>query len=223
MKMSAFSVVRALVICGWCLGVGAPGVSAEGPLKVTSFSPNGVARDVRQVQVVFSENVVPFSDGVSSLQPFEVSCGEHGKSRWLDERTWLYEFPQDLPSGLRCRFVLNPGLTALSGAKPTSPEEFRFSTGGPVILSATPYEGAELEEEPYFQLSLSGPVDARSVEEHVSFVNAGIESPIGVEIVTGALAEEILNQNNDATPPERRLIIKPKLRLAPKTKVNLVW
>ena len=111
----------------------------------------------------------------------------------------------------------------MSGATPAGAATFTFSTGGPVIVAADPYHGSEIEEEPYFRLFLSGPVDVRSVEEKVSFINSGIESPIESEVVTGALADEIWAASGDTTPPEQRLIIKPKLRLAPNTKLKLVW
>jgi len=198
-------------------------VTYAAPLTVTSFSPSGVTREVRQVQAVFSEPVVPFAEGGQAVEPFRVACSASGKARWLDERTWLYEFPSDLSSGISCRFTMRADLVALSGATPSEETEFSFSTGGPAIVSANPYEGGEVEEEPYFRIITTGPYDSRSIEEHVTFVNAGIESPIGVTVVTGSIADEIWKSEYDITPTERRLVIKPRLRFAPATKVKLIW
>lgn len=208
-------------LCAVLLG-GASWALAE-PLTVTSFFPTGVTRDVRQVQVVFSEAIVPFAEGKQVVEPFRIDCDQTGKARWLDERTWLYEFPSALPSGLRCRFTVQSDLVALSGAKPSSETEFAFSTGGPAIAVANPYEGGEIEEEPYFRISTTGPYDPRSIEQNVSFVNEGVESPIGVSIVTGGVAEAIWKSDEDTTPAEHRLVIKPRLRFAPATKVKLIW
>lgn len=212
----------------WWLGglvlVGAAlGASAD-ELKVSSFFPQGVAREVRQVQAVFSEPVVPLSAGRAAVTPFRSTCADAGQARWLDERTWLVDFPAPLPSGQQCEFVLDPTLRALSGATVSGEATFSFSTGGPVIESVTPYNGSTIEEEPYFKLELSGPVDPNSVEAHVAFVDPAVASPIGVVVVTGRIADEIWGlEQGDLPPTERRLVIKPRLRLAAGSNVELVW
>lgn len=193
-------------------------------LTIEDFTPQGVARDVRQVQVRFSEAVVPLSAGMSPLRPFHSTCDDIGKPRWLDERTWLFEFANALPSGRSCEFTAAADLVALSGAKLTGAATFVFSTGGPVIASINPFNGAAIEEEPYFRIELSGPVDVDSVEEHVSLVDAQLASPIGVTVVTGRIADDLWELAKDENVPvERRLVIKPRLRLAPDAAVKLVW
>nr|MCU0604486.1 hypothetical protein [Desulfobacterales bacterium] len=91
----------ALMLLLWC---SAPG--AQEPARVSLFSPQGEVRDVRQVRATFSEAMVPFGDPRASAAPFGVECSESGQGRWVDPRTWVYDFASDLPAGLRCSFRL---------------------------------------------------------------------------------------------------------------------
>ena len=49
--------------------------------KIEFFSPQGEVKDVRQVTVRFSEEMVSFGD-IDSLEPFDSKCESPGKGRW---------------------------------------------------------------------------------------------------------------------------------------------
>ena len=71
-----------------------PPAYAEGP-HISGFSPQGTVKKVRQVRAAFSEPMVPFGDPRGAGDPFAVECAEAGRGRWLDPRTWVYDFERD--------------------------------------------------------------------------------------------------------------------------------
>jgi len=98
-------------------------------------------KKVRQATARFSEPMVPLGDPRGAIAPFEIDCPEPGTARWVDSRTWVYDFSRDLPGGVRCRFQLRSGLTSLAGNAVAGQQTFSFSTGGPAIQSSEPFEG----------------------------------------------------------------------------------
>src|SRR4029434_3951019 len=80
---------------------------------IEMFSPQGVVKSIRQVQVRFSEAVVPLGDPREVVTAFDVSCPEKGTGRWADGRNWVYDFDKDLPAGIRCEFKIKEGLKTL--------------------------------------------------------------------------------------------------------------
>src|SRR5262245_64540014 len=97
--------------------------------EVIQFNPQGTIKRVRQVTARFSEPMVPLGDPRGAADPFEIECPEAGSGRWVDSRSWVYDFARDLPAGGRCRFRLRPGLRSLAGEAVTGRQEFAFSTG----------------------------------------------------------------------------------------------
>ena len=77
--------------------------AAGGPARVERFSPGGTVKQVRQVTARFSAPVVSLGDPRAAA-PFELDCPEPGSGRWVDPRTWAYDFEHDLPGGVRCTF-----------------------------------------------------------------------------------------------------------------------
>ena len=67
--------------------------------RVEMFSPQGTVQRVRQVQVRFSEAMVPFGDLREEL-PFDIHCSEQGTARWADDRNWIFDFDRDLEAGV---------------------------------------------------------------------------------------------------------------------------
>ena len=131
--------------------------------QVTSFTPQGTVKRVRQASARFSEPMVPLGDP-RAADPFDVTCPEAGAGRWADSRDWVYDFARDLPAGVRCTFRLRAGLTTLRGAALTGRGEFAFSTGGPAVLSSTPREGDRgIDEEQAFLLVLDAEPTADSL------------------------------------------------------------
>ncbi|HTQ36868.1 MAG TPA: hypothetical protein VMH77_07515, partial [Steroidobacteraceae bacterium] len=123
-----------------------PAVPAAAPAAVELFSPEGTAKQVRQVTARFSVPMVTLGDPLLA-DPFDIQCTATGKGRWADPRNWVYDFDADLPAGVRCTFTLRKGLQAVGGAAVGGRQVFGFSTGGPVVTGAFPHEGWSVVDE----------------------------------------------------------------------------
>src|SRR5262245_34774368 len=222
--------------------------AAESTARVELFSPEGTSRGVRQVTVRFSQPMVALGDP-RLPDPFDVSCPEPGKGRWVDPRNWAYEFPRDLPAGVACRFALRPGVAAQDGTPLSGRREVRFDTGGPAIRVSLPYEGhPAIDERQIFLLATDGPVDADSVAAHARCAVPGIGEAIEVDLLEGderaaVLAERrhlgwqyfsILWKSGEeslAAVSDERLaraeaelvVLRCRRELPPESRVSLVW
>ena len=199
---------------------------AEDGSRVEMFSPQGTVKNVRQVSVRFSEQMVPFGDPRVLVEPFDIDCSEKGTSRWADGKNWVFDFERDLPAGIRCEFQLRPNLKTLSGQEVTGQKEFSFSTGGPAIKSSTPYEGSQyLNEEQIFVLPLDAEPDEESVIQNVFFSIEDIQDRVGIKFITGREKEEILKAlfRYRKPPPLPIILIQSKQRFPSNAKVSLIW
>jgi len=77
--------------------------------RIDFFSPQDTVKNVRQVAVRFSDQMVPFGSPKVTTEIFDVDCPEKGAARWADERNWIYDFDRDLPAGVRCEFRVKTG------------------------------------------------------------------------------------------------------------------
>ncbi len=191
------------------------------------FSPRGAVKNVRQARAGFSEPMVAFGDP-QAASPFSVRCEEPGEGRWVDPRTWVYDFTRDLPGGIRCTFTLNAGVRSLSGRELGGTREFAFSTGGPAIRNALPSAGLRgISEDQVFILLLDSVPDEASVLARARFAIAGIAQAVGVEILAGDAREAILAAHpwlfEQGADRSRCLLLSCRQRFPQKTKVNLVW
>ena len=210
-------------------------VFAAGPPRVEFFSPQGTVKDVRQVNVRFSEPMAPFGDPRSLTDPFTIACPAAGSSRWADSKNWIYDFNTDLPSGLFCEFTLKPGLKSLSGIELTGQKAFSFSTGGPAVIRMQPYEGSTIDEEQIFILTLDAEPDIKSILQNVTFSVEGIANEIGVRLIDGKIREKILEANfykkmqsrlnhvNPETAEPPIILIQSRQRFPNSTNISLVW
>ncbi|HLB59695.1 MAG TPA: hypothetical protein VJL87_06410, partial [Bdellovibrionota bacterium] len=204
-------------------------IYAEAP-KIVLFSPQGTVKDIRQVRVQFSGPMVPLGDPRGLIEPFEIDCPAKGQSRWADTKNWIFDFEEDLPSGIECKFKLKEGTKTLSGELLGGQKEFQFSTGGPSIRASIPYEGSDrISEDQVFILYLDSEPKPRSVKKNVRFQVQGMGSQIEPRIVRGLQRKRILKYY--PTPwaimgKERKyyaLVLKPKLRFPQEHDVSLIW
>lgn len=183
-----------LVFCS-CLLLLCAVSHAEQTAFVESFSPQGVVKKVRQVSVRFSEQMVAFGDPRLE-DPFEMKCPAKGKGRWADGKNWIYDFDEDLPAGVVCEFELKQGVKTLSGKELTGQREFSFSTGGPAVVRSEPYEGAWVNEDQIFILTLDTEATEESILENVSFSVEGIGERIGIRVLKGEERNTILKASS---------------------------
>ncbi|HKU16140.1 MAG TPA: MG2 domain-containing protein [Steroidobacteraceae bacterium] len=217
--------------------------------QVELFSPQGTARQVRQVTARFTAPIVTLGDP-RLPDPFDVQCpGGPGQGRWADPRNWVYDFDEDLPAGLRCTFTLRPQLRTAAGGELTGTRKFSFDTGGPGIAASYPREGWEaIDEEQVFLLRLDAAASPQSIEEHAQCVVQGIEERIGVDVLSGEERAAVLKarrllgyqyfqllwKNGAVTHARLRgdeldqaeqsiAVVRCKRRLPPATQVRLNW
>ncbi|MCC6765936.1 MAG: alpha-2-macroglobulin [Deltaproteobacteria bacterium] len=192
-------------------------------LPAIAFFPQGSVKQVRQATARFPRPMVALGDPRAPLAPFAVACPAPGTGRWIDSRTWSYDFAADLLAGLRCSFTLVPGVRALDGTTLASGTVFRFDTGGPSIRDAAPYEGSRsIEEDQAFILALDAEVDPASIAGHVGFEVAGLPERIAARVVTGAERDAIVK----AQPTYRRgphVVVRAAQAFPNGAKIALVW
>lgn len=201
---------------------------ADKNAHIEMFSPQGTVKDVRQVNVRFSEQMVPFGDP-RLIEPFDIKCPEKGKARWADGKNWIYDFDRDLPAGIICEFTLKPDLKTLSGKPVTGKQQFSFSTGGPAIKISYPHEGSEyiseyIDEDQIFILTIDADATEESIISNASCSVEGINERVSVRILKGEERQEILKvrryrQYKDM--PE--VVLQCKQRFPNNSVVRLIW
>jgi len=190
--------------------------------RIESFSPEGLAKNVRQVAVRFSQPMVAFGDPRPPLELFAIDCPEQGVARWVDERSWVYDFAKDLPAGVACGFRLRDEVRSLAGARAAGRREFRFTTGGPAVKTVQPWPGTRIAEDQRFVLRLDAVADPRSVEAHAHFRVEGLPDPVGVRVVTGADRDEAVRQSV-REPAASDLVLEARQRFPAGRRVDLTW
>jgi len=155
--------------------------------RVESVSPQGEVREVRQAVVRYGAPVRPLGD-LRGPDPYTIACNgpaPTGQGRWADERTWLYDFKEALPPGVRCTATPRPEWRPLDGTLDGA-RAFSFGTGGPAVLQVQPWEGSELEEDQHFLLTLNGAATEASVVANAGCEVEGIGERLALRVVTGA-------------------------------------
>jgi uncharacterized protein YfaS (alpha-2-macroglobulin family) len=192
--------------------------------SVETFSPQGTVKEIRQVAVRFSEQMVPFGNA-RLVEPFEINCPEKGKARWADGKNWIYDFDRDIPAGVVCEFSLKPDLRTLSGRTMAGQKRFSFSTGGPAIKISYPREGDErIDEEQIFVLALDAVPDEESIVSHASCQVEGINERVGVRILKGMETEKLLKLRQfEESKDMPRIVLRCRQNFPNDSVVKLIW
>ncbi len=204
-------------------------------VELSQFTPLGVATEVRQVRAAFSTDVVPFADPRMNTDIFSVHCSgdtkaPQGTARWADSQNWVYDFSSDLKAGVQCEFHLDPNFITPSGSpiklSPSLPTALAFSTGGPIVTRVFPWAGDTISEDQAFILKLNGDFDLRSVLKEVFLSSESVENRISIKLIEGEEKDALLKSevfDLEEIKSNTFAIVQPKQKLAPGSKVNLVW
>ncbi len=188
---------------------------------IERFTPRGTAKQVRQASARFSAPMVALGDP-RARAPFDVACGAAGTGRWVDPRTWVYDFGRELPAGIACTFTLRSGLTTLDGA-PVTGEPSTFSTGGPGIFGSIPGVDGEVAEDQRFVLQLDGPVDPLSVPEHATLTVQGVPERVPVTVLEGAERDAVLGALEDWQREGQVIVLAARQRFPNGVPIELTW
>ncbi len=161
---------------------------------IESFTPQGTAKEVRQVTARFTVPMVTLGDP-RLPDPFSVDCPAPGHGRWADPRNWVYDFDEDLEAGLKCSFNLLPKLRTAAGERLVGSSRFSFDTGGPAVRATLPHEGwEEIDESQVFLLRTDAAATAASVEAHAWCAVDGLNERIPLQVLTGAARQRVLDE-----------------------------
>ena len=202
--------------------------SAASAATVQTFSPQGEVARVRQARATFSESMVRFGDP-RLPSPFELKCVNPtpvtGTGRWVDDKTWVYDFTQDVPAGVRCEFNLKPGLKSIAGQPVNEPTQYQFSTGGPAIVRAYPQpeEASPIEEEQFFVFLLNGQATTESIEKNGYCEVSGIGERLGLKVVAGPNRDAIIKAVSLVPQQARVVVVRCERPLPNDSTVKVVW
>ncbi|MHB9839120.1 alpha-2-macroglobulin family protein [Paraburkholderia terrae] len=193
--------------------------------RITQVTPQGKVAQVRQVVVKFDESMVAF--GAPDLPaPARIKCNDAsasaGQPRWIDDKTWAWDFTADLPPGVACSVDLNDGLKSSAGQALTGPRHYVFETGGPFVQNVQPY-GGEIEEDQAFVLRLNGPATGASVQQHVWCESSGLGNRIPVKNVDATTRTELLKRFRLQKEAARVLTLQCQQTLPSGAKAQLVY
>lgn len=193
--------------------------------RTLSVSPQGTVAQARQVVVKFDEAMVAFGDP-NAKAPARVQCSDAaagaGQGRWIDEKTWAYDFNSDLPPDVQCSVALGDTLKSAAGNKVMGARRYAFSTGGPFPVDVRP-GGGEIEETQAFVLTLNGPAADASVREHVWCESAGLGNRIPVRSVDAAARAALLKHFRLEKQSARVLTLACQQTLPSSAKMQLVY
>lgn len=198
-------------------------VYSQGTVIIESFSPEGEVRDIKQVVARFSDSVVPLGSPKVKIDQFIINCPSEGKARWLDDKTYVYEFNKTLESGIACTFKLSDSVKTLGGKQITGKKTFEFTTGGPYIVQSEPNDGGRIEENQYFYFQTSTAIDEDSLLNNLYFSIDGYRDKVYANLIKGEEQTQILKTLFSEKVLKNSYIIKSKLNFPTNKKVSLVF
>ncbi len=200
------------------------GIFSQEKNSVAYFSPEGEVKSVTQVKVGFQKQMVPFGDPRAKTDIFEINCPVTGKARWIDEKTFVYEFPNSLEAGINCSFQLKSSVKTLAGENLTGKKSFKFTTGGPAVLTINPYEGSFIDEEQIFFLTSDTEVSEESLNSNLYFELEGIKDKIKVKILNqNSFIEVVKSQFSQEKLPPKTIMLQSSRKFSTNSKITLIW
>ncbi len=196
--------------------------------QITQLSPQGEVARVRQISAQFDRAATAFGSP-DRPDPLQLQCNDAaataGHGRWTSARQWVYDFDNALPPGVQCQLQVVPGFRTQEGQPLEGTQRFAFSTGGPVVQSADPYKGAQIEEDQVFLLRFNGAVDPATVQRNTTCSLEGVGERIAVRLVTGAQREALIKASRWASqrvPAAELVALACQRRFTPSAKLSLV-
>jgi hypothetical protein len=199
-------------------------------IQIISLSPQGEIARVRQVVAKFDESAVNFGDPKAEA-PLTLSCSDaqvtKGSGRWVTDRSWAYEFENDLPPGVTCSLQVRTGFKSPKGAELTGNSSYKFNTGGPFVQAIQPYAGNRIDEEQFFTLRLNGAATLASIQANVWCVAEGLGERVAIRLIDGKDRVALLKAQGleaaAAKAPLSVVTLACNRQLSPSAKVQLVY
>ncbi len=148
-----------------------PAAMPAGPLAVVSVRPDGeVSRGV-QVEVSFSQPMVPVSGRAEVAArdlPVRLTPQPPGRWRWIGTRTLVFRPEPSLPMATSFVLEIPAGISSMSGGTLPGTVRRTFATGRPAVTGLFPYSYPAIERHPTFVALFDQDVDADAVVAHVN-------------------------------------------------------
>ncbi|PSJ40908.1 alpha-2-macroglobulin family protein [Allosphingosinicella deserti] len=184
-----------LVRVGFLLALVPIMASADTPPSVVFAEPGTDGSAITRFTLRFSEPMVPLGQGLSGRPPIRMECKVEGKGRWVDPATYVWDFDKALPGDTTCTASLRDGLETLDGNRVGGTQRFEIDSGGPspsAIMTGS--YGDNVEEDQAFIVAVNGPVDRRSIVQHVYCTVDGIGERIPVDLLPADTPRRILSE-----------------------------
>ncbi|WP_136162340.1 alpha-2-macroglobulin family protein [Sphingomonas flavalba] len=184
---------RVLVQLGAAVAMALPLVaSGDAAPQVVLATPGMGAGAIERFTVRFSDPIVPLGDPRRPA-PFKAECPVGGAGRWVDQRTYVWDFARPLPGGARCTFQLNDGLTSTAGVAVGGQRRFVVDAGGPRARAVLPSRyGADIDEDQVFLVAANMAPDAASVAANAYCAVDGIGEKIPVDVLKPGVASAVI-------------------------------
>ncbi len=194
-------------------------------IGLVSFTPQGSIKKVSQIQARFDTDMIDFGTGRAPT-PFKVDCPSRGDGRWLDSRTFVYDFVGELPGGFRCTFTLVQQKNK-AGDKIEGPQVFSFDTGGPSLIKSVPDQNYySVTEDQIFLLIFDSSIKPETLQGRLLFQVPQRADAIGYEMVPEA--DKVIQEKwpwiweELKKDPKFYLLVKPKENLPSASDITLL-
>ncbi|SFS05421.1 alpha-2-macroglobulin family protein [Sphingomonas jatrophae] len=176
------------------LALAAVGATADVSPKVESATPGFGGGSIERFTFIFSEPMVPLGDP-RAAPPVTSACPVGGQGRWIDARSFVWDYARPLPGGVSCRFTLVDGLKSARGAGIGGERSFLADAGGPTARAVLAGQiGGEIEEGAAFLVAASLAPDPASVAREAYCAVDGIGEKIPVDLLPPGTAGEVLGE-----------------------------
>ncbi|HXH15717.1 MAG TPA: MG2 domain-containing protein [Sphingomonas sp.] len=161
---------------------------------VTLATPNISDGAITRFTVRFSDAIVPLGDP-RAASPLKVECAIPGEGRWADPQTYVWDFAQPLPGGMRCTLATRDGLKSAAGYA-VDAGSFTVDAGGPVARAVMPGYG-DIEEDQVFLVAANMPATRTSIAANAYCAVDGIGEKIAVDVLAPDLPGKLLAALSD--------------------------
>ena len=138
----------------------------------------------------FSQPMVALGDPRAAA-PFATSCA--GSGRWVDQKSWVYDFAHPLAGGTTCVFEAAKGVRSVGGYALGGQTRFTVDAGGPVARAVLPAAHDDaIEEDQVFLVAAAMPPTRASVAANAYCAVDGIGEKIPVDLLARDLPGRLL-------------------------------
>ena len=179
---------------GWLLLALAP-VAAFGDdsPQVTFAQPGiggGAGGSIERFTLRFNQPMVALGDPRAAA-PFTTGCA--GTGRWVDQKSWVYDFAAPLPGGTTCVFDAVAATRSVAGFALAGQHRFTVDAGGPTARAVLPRQHDDgIEEDQVFLVAANMPPSRASVAANAYCAIDGLGEKVPVDVLAADLPGKLL-------------------------------